>query len=118
MIEQSEHGAVTIGAIEKYLTELAWREGWVAPVRPRAERRESVAIIGAGPAGLTAAERLRTRGYKVTVYDRHDRAGGLLIYGIPNFKLEKHVVARRASRLEDGGREVRAQLRCGRDPRV
>jgi glutamate synthase (NADPH/NADH) small chain len=84
VIEQSEHGAVTIGAIEKYLTELAWREGWVAPVRPRAERRESVGIIGAGPAGLTAAERLRSRGYKVTVYDRHDRAGGLLIYGIPN----------------------------------
>jgi glutamate synthase (NADPH/NADH) small chain len=110
VIEQSEHGAVTIGAIEKYLTELAWREGWVAPIQPRAQRRESVGIIGAGPAGLTAAERLRTRGYKVTVYDRHDRAGGLLIYGIPNFKLEKDVVARRVSRLEDAG--VEFVLKC------
>ncbi|MFT3729120.1 MAG: NAD(P)-dependent oxidoreductase [Terricaulis sp.] len=103
VIEQSEHGAVTIGAIEKYLTDLAWREGWVAAVRPRQERRESVGIIGAGPAGLAAAERLRGRGYQVTVYDKHDRAGGLLVYGIPNFKLEKDVVARRVARLEKAG---------------
>ncbi|MEZ5958818.1 MAG: NAD(P)-dependent oxidoreductase [Hyphomonadaceae bacterium] len=103
VIEQSEHGAVTIGAVEKYLTETAWREGWVAPLAPRAERSESVGIIGAGPAGLAAAERMRQRGYQVTVYDRHDRVGGLLIYGIPNFKLEKEVVQRRAQRLIDGG---------------
>ena len=110
VIEQSEHGAVTIGAVEKYLTDTAWREGWVAPIAPRAERSESVGIIGAGPAGLAAAERLRLRGYQVTVYDRHDRIGGLLIYGIPNFKLEKEVVARRAQRLIDGG--VRFELNC------
>jgi glutamate synthase (NADPH/NADH) small chain len=110
VIEQSEHGAVTIGAVEKYLTDTAWREGWVAPVAPRAERQESVGIVGAGPAGLAAAERLRLRGYQVTVYDRHDRIGGLLIYGIPNFKLEKEVVARRAQRLIDGG--VTFELNC------
>jgi glutamate synthase (NADPH/NADH) small chain len=110
VIEQSAHGAVTIGAVEKYLTETAWREGWVAPVAPRAERRESIGIVGAGPAGLAAAERLRQRGYQVTVYDRHDRIGGLLVYGIPNFKLEKQVVERRAERLIDGG--VRFELNC------
>ncbi|MEQ1818375.1 MAG: NAD(P)-dependent oxidoreductase [Terricaulis sp.] len=110
VIEQSEHGAVTIGAVEKYLTETAWREGWVAPLAPRAERSESVGIIGAGPAGLAAAERMRQRGYQVTVYDRHDRIGGLLIYGIPNFKLEKEVIQRRAQRLIDGG--VKFELNC------
>lgn len=110
VIEQSQHGAVTIGSVEKYLTETAWREGWVAPIKPRVARSESVGIIGAGPAGLAAAERLRTRGYRVTVYDRHDRIGGLLIYGIPNFKLEKEVVQRRAQRLIDGG--VRFELNC------
>jgi glutamate synthase (NADPH/NADH) small chain len=110
VIEQSSHGAVTIGAVEKYLTETAWREGWVAPIAPRAERSESVGIVGAGPAGLAAAERMRARGYRVTVYDRHDRVGGLLVYGIPNFKLEKDVVARRTQRLIDGG--VSFELNC------
>ncbi len=110
VIEQSQHGAVTIGAVEKYLTDTAWREGWVAPLKPRAERSESVGIVGAGPAGLAAAERMRQRGYQVTVYDRHDRIGGLLIYGIPNFKLEKEVVQRRAQRLIDGG--VTFELNC------
>jgi len=110
VIEQSTHGAVTIGSVEKYLTDTAWREGWVAPIKPRHERSESVGIIGAGPAGLAAAERLRLRGYQVTVYDRHDRIGGLLVYGIPNFKLEKDVVERRAQRLIDGG--VTFELNC------
>ena len=110
VIEQSGHGAVTIGAVEKYLTETAWREGWVEPIRPRAERAESIGIIGAGPAGLAAAERMRLRGYQVTVYDRHDRVGGLMIYGIPNFKLEKDVVERRTQRLIDG--DVKFELNC------
>jgi len=110
VIEQSQHGAVTIGAVEKYLTDTAWREGWVDPIRPRAERQESIGIVGAGPAGLAAAERMRQRGYQVTVYDRHDRVGGLLIYGIPNFKLEKEVVERRTKRLVDGG--VKFVLNC------
>ena len=77
--------------------------------------RQSVGIIGAGPAGLAAAEELRRKGYAVTVYDRHDRAGGLLVYGIPNFKLEKDVVARRVKRLEDGGIVFKLNFDVGRD---
>jgi glutamate synthase (NADPH/NADH) small chain len=115
VIEQSGHGTVTIGAIEKYLTETAWREGWVAPIRPLRPRPGHVGVIGAGPAGLAAAEVLRRKGYAVTIYDRYDRAGGLLIYGIPNFKLEKDVVARRIARLEDAGVAFRLNCEVGRD---
>ncbi|HSG35819.1 MAG TPA: NAD(P)-binding protein, partial [Paracoccaceae bacterium] len=89
VIEQSGHGTVTIGSVERYLTDTAWAEGWVKPITPRTERAESVGIIGAGPAGLAAADALRREGVQVTVYDRYDRAGGLLTYGIPGFKLEK-----------------------------
>jgi glutamate synthase (NADPH/NADH) small chain len=97
------HKAVTIGAVERYITDTAFDNGWVKPIRPRRELGRSVGIIGAGPAGLSAAEQLRIRGYQVTVYDRHDRAGGLMMYGIPSFKLEKPVVQRRHDRLADGG---------------
>ena len=103
VIEQSGHGTVTIGSVERFLTDNAWKEGWVAPLKPRQERELSVGIIGSGPAGLAAAEALREQGWQVTVYERADRAGGLLIYGIPNFKLEKEIVQRRTKRLEDGG---------------
>jgi glutamate synthase (NADPH) small chain len=115
VIEQSGHGTVTIGAVEKYITDTAWTKGWVAPVRPVRERSESVGIVGAGPAGLAAAESLRLKGYKVTVYDRHDRPGGLLIYGIPNFKLEKDVVARRTERLVEGGVDFQLNCEVGKD---
>lgn len=103
VIEQSGHGTVTIGAVEKYITDTAWEEGWVDAIAPPKERSQSIGIIGSGPGGLAAAERLRMKGYQVTIYDRHDRAGGLLVYGIPPFKLEKHVVTRRVERLEKGG---------------
>lgn len=105
VIEQSGHGTVTIGSVERYLTDKAWDEDWIEPIKPIRERAGSVGIIGAGPAGLAAAEQLRLEGWQVTVYDRHDRAGGLLIYGIPNFKLEKKIVQRRTKRLEEGGIE-------------
>ncbi|MBE7210049.1 MAG: NAD(P)-dependent oxidoreductase [Gluconacetobacter diazotrophicus] len=95
--------SVTIGAVERFVTEHAWEEGWVKPPTPVRERVESVGIVGAGPGGLAAAEQLRRRGYQVHVYDRYDRVGGLLIYGIPGFKLEKHVVTRRHALLEAGG---------------
>jgi glutamate synthase (NADPH/NADH) small chain len=95
--------SVTIGAVEKHITETAFENGWVKPAAPTIERPESIGIVGAGPAGLAAAEMLRHNGYQVTIYDRYDRAGGLLIYGIPGFKLEKHVVERRQRLLEDGG---------------
>jgi len=103
VIEHSGHGTVTIGAVEKYLTDLAWENGWVKPIRPHAERPESVAIIGAGPGGLAAADVLRRQGLQVTIYDRYDRAGGLLTYGIPGFKLEKPVVMQRINQLEQAG---------------
>jgi glutamate synthase (NADPH/NADH) small chain len=115
VIETAGHGTVTIGAIEKYLSEAAWENGWVKPLKPRRLINASVAVIGAGPAGLAAAEELRRIGYRATVFDRHDRAGGLLTYGIPNFKLEKHVVARRAERLLDGGIAFRLNTEIGRD---
>ncbi len=103
VIEQSGHGTVTIGAVEKYITDTAWDEGWVKPVTPAQERLESVGIIGAGPGGLAAADVLRRAGVQVTVYDRYDRGGGLMTYGIPGFKLEKDVVMRRIDQLEQGG---------------
>ena len=103
VIEQSGHGTVTIGSIEKFLTETAWQNGWIKPIVPINEINQSIAIIGAGPAGLACGEELRKKGYNVTIYDRYDRAGGLLIYGIPNFKLEKNVVERRTRLLEESG---------------
>jgi glutamate synthase (NADPH/NADH) small chain len=115
VIEQSGHGTVTIGAVEKYITDTAWDEGWVQPPRPRAERPESVGIIGAGPGGLAAADMLRRQGVQVTVYDRYDRAGGLLTYGIPGFKLEKDVVMRRIGQLEAGGVTFRLNCNVGDD---
>jgi glutamate synthase (NADPH/NADH) small chain len=95
VIEQSRHGTVTIGSIEKFITESAWKNGWIKPLKILEEKDQTVGIIGAGPAGLACAEQLRKEGYQVTIYDRYDRPGGLLIYGIPNFKLEKFVVERR-----------------------
>jgi glutamate synthase (NADPH/NADH) small chain len=103
VIEQAGHGTVTIGSVEKYITDTAWEKGWVKPAKPQREREQSVGIIGAGPGGLAAAEQLRRKGYQVHVYDRYDRSGGLLIYGIPNFKLEKEVVERRSDLLARGG---------------
>ncbi|TCO69928.1 NAD(P)-dependent oxidoreductase [Rhodovulum euryhalinum] len=115
VIEQSGHGTVTIGAVEKYITDTAWDNGWVQPIAPAAERPESVGIIGAGPGGLAAADVLRRAGLQVTVYDRHDRAGGLLTYGIPGFKLEKDVVMRRVQQLEQGGVEFVLNCNVGED---
>ncbi|WP_044564273.1 NAD(P)-dependent oxidoreductase [Azospirillum sp. B4] len=113
-IEQSTHGTVTIGAVEKYITDTAWERGWVKPAAPVRERPQSVGIIGAGPAGLAAADQLRRKGYQVHVYDRYDRVGGLLIYGIPGFKLEKDVVERRAKLLADAGVKFHLGFEVGR----
>ena len=115
VIEQAGHGTVTIGSVEKYITDTAWEKGWVKPVKPRRERSQSVGIVGAGPAGLAGAEQLRRKGYQVTVYDRYDRVGGLMIYGIPNFKLEKEVVERRAKLIAEAGVEIRLEVEVGRD---
>ena len=115
VIEFSGHGAVTIGSVEKFITDTAWEEGWVEPLVPGPARGMSVGVIGAGPAGLSVADLMRARGYDVHVYDRHDRMGGLLTYGIPGFKLEKHVVSRRVDRLRDGGVVFHDGFEVGRD---
>ena len=103
VIEQSGHGTVTIGSVEKYINDTAWEKGWVKPIKVKRELKQSIGIIGAGPAGMACAEELRKSGYQVTIYDRYDRPGGLLIYGIPNFKLEKFVVERRTKLLKESG---------------
>ena len=115
VIEQSGHGTVTIGSVEKYLTDTAFEEGWVKPIRPHVERSESVGIIGAGPGGLAAADMLRRQGVQVTVYDRYDRGGGLQTYGIPGFKLEKDIVMQRMDQLTDGGVEFVLNCNVGED---
>ena len=115
VIEQSGHGTVTIGSIETFITENAWENGWIQPLEISEEKNETVGIIGAGPAGLACAEQLRKEGYQVTIYDRYDRPGGLLIYGIPNFKLEKFVVERRTKFLKDSGVNFVLNFEAGKD---
>tara|TARA_B100000686_G_C16730877_1_gene940597 strand:- start:246 stop:1694 length:1449 start_codon:yes stop_codon:yes gene_type:complete len=115
VIEQSGHGTVTIGSVEKYITDTAWEKGWVKPINIQREMKESVGIIGAGPAGLACAEELRKLGFKITIYDRYDRPGGLLIYGIPNFKLEKSVVLRRTKLLKKSGINFVQNFEVGKD---
>ncbi len=115
VIEQSGHGTVTIGSIEKYITDTAWDKGWIKPFKVKKEIKQSVGIIGAGPAGMACAEELRKSGYQVTIYDRYDRPGGLLIYGIPNFKLEKFVVERRTKLLKDSGIKFVQNFEVGKD---
>tara|TARA_B100000686_G_scaffold81919_1_gene88410 strand:- start:7809 stop:9254 length:1446 start_codon:yes stop_codon:yes gene_type:complete len=115
VIEQSGHGTVTIGSVEKYITETAWEKGWIKPLKIKHEQKVSIGIIGAGPAGLACAEELRKFGYQITVYDRYDRPGGLLIYGIPNFKLEKFVVERRTKLLKDSGIRFVQNFEVGKD---
>ncbi len=115
VIEQSGHGTVTIGSIEKFITENAWNNNWIKPIEVKNEKKESIGIIGAGPAGLACAEELRKEGFQVTIYDRYDRAGGLLIYGIPNFKLEKFVVERRTNLLKKSGIKFIQNFEVGKD---
>ena len=115
VIEQSGHGTVTIGSIEKYITDTAWEKGWVKPTKIKKELKQSSGIVGAGPAGMACAEEMRKKGYQVTIYDRYDRPGGLLIYGIPNFKLEKFVVERRTKLLKDSGINFVQNFEVGKD---
>ena len=115
VLEQSGWSGVTIGAVERYISDTAWAEGWIEPIRPADEKTQSVGIVGAGPAGIAAADWLRRFGYQVTIYDRHDRPGGLLTYGIPGFKLEKSAVTRRTQRLADSGVTLIPDFEVGRD---
>ena len=115
VIEKSGHGTVTIGSVEKYITDTAWERGWIKPIKIKKEIDISIGIIGSGPAGLACAEELRKFGYQITIYDRYDRPGGLLIYGIPNFKLEKFVVERRTKFLKECGIKFHQNIEIGKD---
>ena len=107
--------AVTIEAVEKRIAEVAWDEGWIVP-QPAARRTgKKVAVVGSGPAGLAAAQQLARAGHDVVVYERADRPGGLLRYGIPEFKLEKRVLDRRLEQMTAEGVVFRTGVEVGRD---
>jgi len=106
---------ITIKNIEYSIIDRAWEEGWVVPNIPRFQTGKSVAVIGSGPAGLAAADQLNQMGHKVTVYERADRIGGLLMYGIPNMKLEKETVDRRVDLLASEGIEFITGANIGVD---
>ncbi|QIZ78753.1 FAD-dependent oxidoreductase [Ferrimonas lipolytica] len=110
-----EFGAVTIGSVEKYITDEAIKQGWKPDLSKVIPREEHVAVIGAGPAGLACADVLTRNGAKVTVYDRHPEIGGLLTFGIPSFKLEKSVVRTRRQLLEGMGIEFKLNCEIGKD---
>jgi glutamate synthase (NADPH/NADH) small chain len=95
--------AVSIKLMEKSIVERGWEEGWIHPEPPEQNTGKRVAVVGSGPAGLAAAQQLRRAGHSVTVYEKADRIGGLLRYGIPNFKLEKHVIDRRIEQMRAEG---------------
>ncbi len=114
-LNQGGFGAVTIGSVERYITDEAWKAGWrpdMSRVRPSGKR---VAVIGAGPAGLACADVLVRNGVKPVVFDRYEEIGGLLTFGIPEFKLEKSVVQRRRAMMEEMGVEFRLETEVGRD---
>ncbi|HSB61008.1 MAG TPA: glutamate synthase subunit beta [Vicinamibacteria bacterium] len=109
---------VTIKAVEVSIVERAFQEGWVAPAPPRRRTGKKVAVVGSGPAGLAAADQLNRAGHAVTVLERADRVGGLLRYGIPEFKMEKRVLDRRLALMEKEGVTFRTGADVGRSPRV
>ena len=108
------HGAITIGSVETHITEEGFKQGF-KPQFPGITTDKKVAIIGSGPAGLSAATYLLRSGIAVTMYERSDRAGGLLTYGIPNFKLDKKIVERRVKLLQDAGLELILNCEVGKD---
>src|SRR3712207_2489472 len=103
VLEIREGDAVTIKQIEHAIADRAWSEEWVVPVPPRAETGFSVAVVGAGPAGMAAAQQLRREGHRVVLFERDEAAGGLVRFGVPDFKIEKWIVERRGRRRRGGG---------------
>ncbi|MBV8957773.1 MAG: glutamate synthase subunit beta [Actinobacteria bacterium] len=106
---------VTIKQVEVSIVDRAWDEGWIAPVMPQAKTGKRVAVVGSGPAGLAAAQQLTRAGHDVVVYERADRIGGLLRYGIPEFKMEKRFLDRRLDQMRAEGTEFRTSVNVGVD---
>ena len=115
VLEIREGDAVTIKQIENSIIDRAWEEGWVTPLAPKRETGRSVAVVGAGPAGMAAAQQLRRAGHTVTLFERDESAGGLVRFGVPDFKIEKWVVQRRVEQLIAEGVEVRCGVDVGVD---
>ena len=113
--KQQKVNVVTIEEIEKHIAERGWSEGWIKPLPPKKLTHQQIAIVGSGPAGLAAAQQLRRAGHAVTVFEKDDRIGGLLVYGIPDFKLEKNIVSRRVDQLRAEGVEFRTGVNVGVD---
>src|ERR1700726_2489902 len=103
VLEIREGDAVTIKQIEHAIIDRAFAEGWVRPQPPSRETGQGVAVVGSGPAGMAAAQQLRRAGHRVTLYERDEAAGGLVRFGVPDFKIEKTVVQRRVEQLLAGG---------------
>jgi glutamate synthase (NADPH/NADH) small chain len=115
VLEIREGDAVTIKQIENAIIDRAWAEGWVTPQPPRRETGHAVAVVGSGPAGMAAAQQLRRAGHRVTLFERDEAIGGLVRFGVPDFKIEKRVVERRVQQLVAEGVEIRCGVDVGRD---
>ncbi|HWX74591.1 MAG TPA: glutamate synthase subunit beta [Solirubrobacteraceae bacterium] len=115
VLEIREGDSVTIKQIENAIINRAWDEGWVVPQPPRHETGQSVAVVGAGPAGMAAAQQLRRAGHRVTLFERDEAIGGLVRFGVPDFKIEKSLVERRVHQLAEEGVELRCGVDVGRD---
>jgi glutamate synthase (NADPH/NADH) small chain len=118
VLEIREGDAVTIKQIENAIINRAFQEGWVLPAPPRSETGQGVAVVGSGPAGMAAAQQLRRAGHRVTLFERDEAIGGLVRFGVPDFKIEKTVVQRRVQQLVDEGIELRCGVEVGRDVSV
>jgi glutamate synthase (NADPH/NADH) small chain len=106
---------VNIKTIEGTIADRAWNEGWVVPEPPETKTGKSVAIVGSGPAGLAAAQQLARAGHDVHVYEKNPRPGGLMVYGIPDFKMEKDIIARRVKQMEAEGVTFHCGVQVGKD---
>ena len=115
VLEIDEDNAVTIKQIERAIVDRAWGEGWIVPQPPRRRTGRSVAVVGSGPSGLAAAQQLNRLGHSVTLFERDETGGGLLRFGVPDFKIEKTVVERRLRQLADEGVEFRYGVDVGVD---
>ncbi len=118
VLEIREGDAVTIKQIEHAIIDRAFAKGWVRPEPPLRETGQAVAVVGSGPAGMAAAQQLRRAGHRVTLYERDESAGGLVRFGVPDFKIEKTVVQRRVEQLVAEGVELRCGVDVGRDVSV